>query len=98
MARACIIKYKIKSICFASILSLCFSCIAHCVFAQQKTYFNPINIDYGYTPVPDFTIWGKHRATAAPVIVNYKNDYYLFSTNQWDIGENGIFKEQSDEN
>jgi len=50
--------------------------------AQQHTYCNPLNIDYGYTPIPDFTTWGKHRATADPVIVNYKNDYYLFSTNQ----------------
>ncbi len=51
--------------------------------AQQKTYCNPINVDYGYTPFPSFTEWGKHRATADPVIVNYKGDYYLFSTNQW---------------
>jgi len=51
--------------------------------AQQKTYCNPINIDYGYTPIPNFAQWGKHRATADPVIVNYKGDYYLFSTNQW---------------
>jgi xylan 1,4-beta-xylosidase len=51
--------------------------------AQQRTYCNPINIDYGYTPIPNFTEWGKHRATADPVIVNYKGDYYLFSTNQW---------------
>ncbi|WP_460552736.1 family 43 glycosylhydrolase [Ferruginibacter profundus] len=51
--------------------------------AQQKTYCNPINIDYGYTPIPNFSEWGKHRATADPVIVNYKNEYYLFSTNQW---------------
>jgi len=51
--------------------------------AQQTTYCNPINIDYGYTPIPDFTRWGRHRATADPVIVNYKGDYYLFSTNQW---------------
>ncbi|WP_343672078.1 discoidin domain-containing protein [Chitinophaga sp.] len=51
--------------------------------AQQPTYCNPINIDYGYTPIPDFTEWGKHRATADPVIVNYKGTYYLFSTNQW---------------
>jgi xylan 1,4-beta-xylosidase len=50
---------------------------------QQKTYCNPINIDYGYTPIPDFSEWGRHRATADPVIVNYKGDYYLFSTNQW---------------
>lgn len=51
--------------------------------AQQKTYCNPVNIDYGYTPIPNFTEWGKHRATADPVIVNYKGDFYLFSTNQW---------------
>jgi hypothetical protein len=51
--------------------------------AQQKTYCNPINIDYGYTPIPNFSEWGRHRATADPVIVTYKGDYYLFSTNQW---------------
>jgi hypothetical protein len=53
------------------------------VKAQQKTYCNPVNIDYGYTPIPNFGDWGKHRATADPVIVNYKGDYFLFSTNQW---------------
>lgn len=52
-------------------------------YAQQKTYCNPINIDYGYTPIPNFSEWGRHRATADPVIVTYKGDYYLFSTNQW---------------
>jgi len=51
--------------------------------SQQKTYCNPMNIDYGYTPIPNFSEWGRHRATADPVIVNYKGDYYLFSTNQW---------------
>ena len=51
--------------------------------AQQKTWCNPVNIDYGYTPIPNFCEWGKHRATADPVIVNYKGDYFLFSTNQW---------------
>jgi hypothetical protein len=50
---------------------------------KQQTFCNPVNVDYGYTPFPDFTQWGKHRATADPVIVNYKGDYYLFSTNQW---------------
>ena len=49
----------------------------------EKTYCNPVNLDYGYTPIPDFTQWGRHRATADPVIVNYKGDFYLFSTNQW---------------
>jgi hypothetical protein len=51
--------------------------------AQQKTYCNPMNLDYGFTPIPNFSEWGKHRATADPVIVNYKGDFYLFSTNQW---------------
>lgn len=51
--------------------------------AQSKTYCNPINIDYGNTPIPNFSEWGRHRATADPVIVLFKGDYYLFSTNQW---------------
>ena len=50
---------------------------------QQLTYCNPINLDYGYTPIPNFSEAGRHRATADPVIVMYKDDYYLFSTNQW---------------
>jgi xylan 1,4-beta-xylosidase len=51
--------------------------------AQQRTYCNPMNIDYGYTPIPNFSEWGRHRSTADPVITLYKGDYYLFSTNQW---------------
>lgn len=51
--------------------------------AQQKTYCNPINIDYGYCPIPNFVTKGKHRATADPVITYFKGKYYLFSTNQW---------------
>jgi xylan 1,4-beta-xylosidase len=64
------------------ILCLFMFCITK-MDAQQKTYCNPINIDYGYTPIPNFSTWGRHRATADPVIVNYKGDYFLFSTNQW---------------
>ncbi len=55
----------------------------HYSMSQQKTYCNPINIDYGYTPIPDFARQGKHRATADPVITYFKGKYYLFSTNQW---------------
>ena len=51
-------------------------------FSQQKTFCNPINIDYGYTPFDVFSKQGKHRATADPVIVNFKDELYLFSTNQ----------------
>jgi hypothetical protein len=66
------------------ILILLFICCINTYGQQnQKTYCNPINIDYGYTPIPNFSEWGRHRATADPVIVNYKGDYYLFSTNQW---------------
>jgi len=62
---------------------LLFSCMQLQAQTYQKTYCNPVNIDYGYTPIPNFSEWGKHRATADPVIVNYQGDYYLFSTNQW---------------
>ena len=51
--------------------------------SAQRTYCNPINLDYGFTPIPNFSEWGRHRATADPVIVLFKGDYYLFSTNQW---------------
>jgi len=50
--------------------------------AQQKTFCNPVNIDYGYTPFKVFSAQGKHRATADPVIVTFQNKYFLFSTNQ----------------
>lgn len=67
------------------ITALIFFLLSPAAFAQGRpaTYCNPVNIDYGYSPIPNFTEWGRHRATADPVIVNYKNDYYLFSTNQW---------------
>jgi xylan 1,4-beta-xylosidase len=66
-------------------LLIVFALLTNAIFviAQQKTYCNPINVDYGYTPFPSFSEWGRHRATADPVIVNYKGDFYLFSTNQW---------------
>jgi hypothetical protein len=50
---------------------------------QTRTYCNPINLDYGYSPIPNFSLHGKHRATADPVIAVLKGTYYLFSTNQW---------------
>ena len=51
-------------------------------FSQQKTYCNPLNLDYGYTPFDYFSQQGKHRTTADPVIVTFKDNFYLFSTNQ----------------
>ena len=62
---------------------LAFILVLHTAYSQQTTYCNPLNLDYGYTPIPNFSTWGRHRATADPVVVNYKGNYYLFSTNQW---------------
>ncbi|GAA4320747.1 family 43 glycosylhydrolase [Mucilaginibacter gynuensis] len=66
-------------------IACCLLLLADTSSAQKKqlTYCNPINIDYGYTPIPNFSTAGRHRATADPVITFYKGDYYLFSTNQW---------------
>jgi xylan 1,4-beta-xylosidase len=50
---------------------------------KPTTYCNPVNIDYGYTPIPDFATRGHHRTTADPVITLFKDKYFLFSTNQW---------------
>ena len=50
---------------------------------KRLTYCNPLNLDYGYTPIPAFATAGRHRAAADPVITRYKGDYYLFATNQW---------------
>lgn len=80
-----IVQYFIEQnvIFMKKIFIIVIAIIAAKASAQQQTYCNPINIDYGYCPIPNFTEWGKHRATADPVIVNYKGGYYLFSTNQW---------------
>jgi hypothetical protein len=67
---------KIVSI-FIFILSLSSATYA------QKTFCNPMNLDYGFTPIPNFSEQGRHRATADPVIAYFKDQYYLFSTNQW---------------
>ncbi|MBP7821364.1 MAG: family 43 glycosylhydrolase [Saprospiraceae bacterium] len=72
-----------KNLHFTIIALLCLVNAKYSFSQKNTTYCNPINIDYGYTPIPNFTNWGKHRATADPVIVNYKGTYFLFSTNQW---------------
>ena len=72
-----------REIFLRCVLICCLIILSYSSWSQQRTYCNPKNIDYGYTPIPIFTEGGKHRATADPVIVNYKGDFYLFSTNQW---------------
>jgi hypothetical protein len=64
------------------ILGLYFLSISPSINAQ-KTFCNPMNLDYGFTPIPNFSEQGRHRATADPVISYFKGKYYLFSTNQW---------------
>jgi len=69
------------------ILSFAFSASAQILSSPaQSTYCNPMNLDYGFTPIPNFSEQGRHRATADPVISYFKGKYYLFSTNQWAIG------------
>lgn len=78
-----------RQLCSSSPLHLLFSIsilvIVHTLTmtAQQKTYCNPLNLDYGYCAIPNFTETGKHRATADPVITLFKGKYFLFSTNQY---------------
>ncbi|MBX9572275.1 MAG: discoidin domain-containing protein [Candidatus Obscuribacterales bacterium] len=50
---------------------------------QPKTYCNPLNLDYAFTPKMDYSENNCHRSTADPVCIMYKGKYYLFSTNQY---------------
>ena len=47
--------------------------LASNIFAQPRTYCNPINIDYAYNAIPDFVVQGKHRTTADPLIVLFRD-------------------------
>lgn len=76
-------KWYIQSMFLRYAIILLFCVYMQSTAGQSATYCNPINIDYGYCPIPNFTEQGKHRATADPVITVFKGNYYLFSTNQW---------------
>ncbi|MGE5499132.1 MAG: hypothetical protein ACM3Q2_13710, partial [Syntrophothermus sp.] len=72
-----------KKILNTLIITVClFLSAAGAIFSQQRTYCNPMNLDYAYVAIPNFAEQ-RHRATADPVIVLYKNAYFLFSTNQY---------------
>lgn len=47
------------------------------------TYCNPLNLNYAYNAIPRFVEQGNHRTTADPVITLFKDNYFLFSTNQY---------------
>ncbi|MCU0338325.1 MAG: family 43 glycosylhydrolase [Spirosomaceae bacterium] len=81
LQRLQISRFLLLSILLSALLT---SHVSFVVMAQQpRTYCNPMNLDYGFTPIPNFSEAGRHRATADPVIVNFKGTYFLFSTNQW---------------
>lgn len=71
---------NILSILFAS-LTL-FSCSVNKPAEKQNTFCNPMNLDYGWGNFQ--TREKKARSAADPVIVLFKNKYYLFTT--MDIG------------
>jgi len=50
--------------------------------STPKTYCNPVNIDYTFEYYNTNSKNESYRSTADPVILTYKGEYYLFSTNQ----------------
>ncbi len=68
---------------FRAMAALLLTLMMSSASAQQRTYCNPVNIDYGYGAIPRFVEMGRHRTTADPVIEVFNGDYYLFSTNQY---------------
>lgn len=61
------------------LLIIIFSCTSISVGAQQKTYCNPLNLDYTYM------IYNSHkdisyRSGADPAVVQFRNEYYMFVT------------------
>ncbi len=52
-------------------------------YAQQKTYCNPINLDYGYTPHPRLRRMGRHRAQPTPSSSTIKETSIFLVPNQW---------------
>ncbi|MBC8110812.1 MAG: family 43 glycosylhydrolase [Verrucomicrobia bacterium] len=63
-----------KNILFSSFLLCSFSSIA-----QQKTWCNPMDIDYKYN-FEQLNEKISYRSGADPVIINHKGEYYLFVT------------------
>ena len=50
---------------------------------NPKTFCNPLNISYNFEPFNNnVKPNGSFRSAADPMLVNYKGEYFLFSTNQ----------------
>jgi xylan 1,4-beta-xylosidase len=69
------------SILFALLLvaTICSVKTGHAQFVGQKTYCNPIDIDYKYN-FEQKARGISFRSGADPVIVNHKGEYFLFVT------------------
>lgn len=70
-----------KHFCLMVLLSLLSRCNSS--LAQSATYCNPLNLGSAYCAMPNLVEPGKHRTAADPVIVLFKDNYYLFATNQY---------------
>ena len=50
---------------------------------HSTTFCNPVNISYNFEPYNNnVKANGSFRSSADPMLVNYKGEYFLFSTNQ----------------
>jgi len=65
-----------KSLALISLAALALATSAH---AQQRTYANPIDIDYRYN-FEQLNQGISYRTGADPAVVNHKGKYYLFET------------------
>ncbi len=60
-------------------ITLFFLLISPCIFAQQRTFCNPVDINYRYN-FEQINENISYRSGADPVIINHKGEYYLFVT------------------
>ena len=65
--------------CIASVLIVIAAGHASAQSPSQRTYANPIDIDYKYN-FEQLNEGISYRSGADPVIVNHKGEYYLFVT------------------
>ena len=47
--------------------------------SQQRTYCNPLNVDYTYM-IYDANAGISYRSGADPAVVKFRNEYYMFVT------------------
>jgi hypothetical protein len=60
-------------------LALGLAAIASAAHAEQRTYINPVDVDYRYN-FEQINDGASYRTGADPAVVNHKGTYYLFMT------------------